>query len=380
MPQHPAQRAGVAGRKSVEKRAGGTEQMTLFFLRRMPQQAGRQHGREGQRHDGRNDNGHRQGDGEFAEQPPHHIAHEQQRNEHGDEREGEGDDGEADLPRALERGGERPLAGFDVARDVFDHHDGVVHHEAGGDGQRHEGEGVDRKAEQIHRAESAHQRQRHCGSRNEGGAHAAQEHEDHQHHQQHGQQQLELHVGNGRADGHGAVGQHRELRGGGKLRLQAGQQLVNRIDHGDDIGARLALHVDHNAGLAVDQRGLPGVFGARADGGHVAQPHRRAAGVGDDHVAVLLRRLQLVVGVDAERLLAAADAALGAVDVRPGNRGANAVERQPQRGQRRAVDRHANGGFMSARERDQAHARHLRELLAQARIGQVVQGGERQRG
>ncbi len=31
----------------------------------------------------------------------------------------------------------RPAASrlFDIARDVLDHHDGVIHHEAGGDGQ-----------------------------------------------------------------------------------------------------------------------------------------------------------------------------------------------------------------------------------------------------
>ena len=27
---------------------------------------------------------------------------------------------------------------FDVARDVFDHHDGVVHHESGGNRERHQ--------------------------------------------------------------------------------------------------------------------------------------------------------------------------------------------------------------------------------------------------
>ena len=30
------------------------------------------------------------------------------------------------------------LALLHVARDVLDHHDGVVHHEAGGDGERHQ--------------------------------------------------------------------------------------------------------------------------------------------------------------------------------------------------------------------------------------------------
>ena len=46
-------------------------------------------------------------DGEFAEQPPDHAAHEQQRDEHGDQREADREDGEADLARALQRRLER---------------------------------------------------------------------------------------------------------------------------------------------------------------------------------------------------------------------------------------------------------------------------------
>ena len=44
---------------------------------------------------------------------------------------------------ALQRGLQRRLALLDVAGDVLDHHDGVVDHEAGGDGQRHQGQVVD---------------------------------------------------------------------------------------------------------------------------------------------------------------------------------------------------------------------------------------------
>src|SRR5256885_508987 len=46
--------------------------------------------------------------------------------------------GEADLFGAFERGLERRFAEFDVAGDVFNHDDGIVDDEAGGDRQRHE--------------------------------------------------------------------------------------------------------------------------------------------------------------------------------------------------------------------------------------------------
>ena len=46
--------------------------------------------------------------------------------------------GEADLLAPFKRRLHRAHALFQVARDVLDHHDRVVHHEAGGDGQRHQ--------------------------------------------------------------------------------------------------------------------------------------------------------------------------------------------------------------------------------------------------
>src|ERR1051326_1584554 len=58
-------------------------------------------------------------------------------------------------PRQAPRSGIH--AGFDIARDVLDHDDGVVDHEAGGDGQRHQRKIVEREAEQIHGAEGADQ-------------------------------------------------------------------------------------------------------------------------------------------------------------------------------------------------------------------------------
>ena len=79
-------------------------------------------------------------------------------------------------------------------RDVLDHHDGVVDHEAGGDGERHQREVVERVAEQIHHGEGADQRKRDGHAGNDGGAQAAQEEKDHHDHQADGQHQLKLHV------------------------------------------------------------------------------------------------------------------------------------------------------------------------------------------
>ena len=58
---------------------------------------------------------------------------------------------------------------FDVARDVLDYHDGVIDHKAGGDGQRHQRQVIDRKAKEIHGGKGADQRQRHRDRRNDRG-------------------------------------------------------------------------------------------------------------------------------------------------------------------------------------------------------------------
>ena len=84
---------------------------------------------------------------------------------------------------ALERRLERLLALLDVARDVLDHHDGVVDDEAGRDGQRHQRQVVEAVAEQLHHAEGADQRQRHGDAGDDGGAQAAQEQVDDRDHQ-----------------------------------------------------------------------------------------------------------------------------------------------------------------------------------------------------
>ena len=57
---------------------------------------------------------------------------------------------------------------FDIARDVFDHHDRVVDHEAGRDRQRHQRQVVEAVAEQVHHAEGADERQRDGDARNDG--------------------------------------------------------------------------------------------------------------------------------------------------------------------------------------------------------------------
>ena len=104
-----------------------------------------------------------------------------------------------------------------IARDVFDHHDGVVHHEAGGDGERHQREVVEAVAERVHRREGADQRERHGDAGNDGGVETSQKQEDHHDHQPDGQHQFEFNVIDRGLDRGGQIGK------GGDLDADAGR-------------------------------------------------------------------------------------------------------------------------------------------------------------
>ena len=114
------------------------------------------------------------------------------------------------------------IALLDVARDVLDHDDGVVDHEAGGDGQRHQREVVQAEPQQVHHrraCRSATAAPTGSGSRWPAGCAGT------------GRSpcttrttasaELELDVVHRGADGVGAVGQHRDVDGGRQRRLAA---------------------------------------------------------------------------------------------------------------------------------------------------------------
>ena len=99
------------------------------------------------------------------------------------------DDGEADLPRALDGGQQRRLAEFHAPHDVFQHDDGVVHHESDGEHRAQQRQRVDGVAQRRHDQEGGDDRHRNGHRGNERGPHRAEEREDDdQHHdQRHGQ-------------------------------------------------------------------------------------------------------------------------------------------------------------------------------------------------
>src|SRR6266850_1466094 len=153
--QDKLQGAAVESDDGVKSIFGLAIEPALLLLFVLSKELGTHHGSEGEGDKGGNEDGDGQSDGKFTEEPADDIAHKEKRNEHGNERDGKRNDGEADLFGTLQRGLQRRFALFDIAADIFDHDDGVVDDEAGGNGEGHERKIVQAVAEKIHHREGA---------------------------------------------------------------------------------------------------------------------------------------------------------------------------------------------------------------------------------
>ena len=83
--EYELQRASVKRNDSFEDALRGTIEAALLFGRRVAQQARGHHRSERQGNERREDDGHRERHRKLAEEPACDIAHEQQRNQHGDQ-------------------------------------------------------------------------------------------------------------------------------------------------------------------------------------------------------------------------------------------------------------------------------------------------------
>src|SRR5712672_1193610 len=136
MAQDPAEADVVGAQETIEdafRKTVGTAMMTCVAL----QEQGAHHRRRSQGNEERNANGYAEHDGEFAKETSDDTAHHQDGDKDSNERGAHGKNGEADLTGAFNGGFPRAHAGFDVAGDVFDDHDGVVDDETRSEGQSH---------------------------------------------------------------------------------------------------------------------------------------------------------------------------------------------------------------------------------------------------
>ena len=163
----------------------------------------------------------------------------------------------------------------------------------------------------------------------------------------------------------------------GRQRLaQRRQYAFDAVDHLDDVRAGLALNVDDQRRRRVHPGLEAGVLGRDLDPRDVGQPDRRAVAVGDDRVRVILRVADLIVGVDRRGLRRPVEISLRRVDVEIGDRRAQIVEIDAERRKRERIDVDADGGPLSAGNRDQSDAGKLRQFRHETGLDDVLDLGQ----
>src|SRR5205085_3392490 len=96
---------------------------------------------------------------------------------------------------------------------------------------------------------------------------------------------------------------------------ELGQQRFHAVGRLNDVRARLPLDVEDYGGFAADPAGEPHVLDVVDYFADVAQPHRPAILVGDDHRTIIRGGKNLIVGADGVRLTLAVEAAFRRIDV-----------------------------------------------------------------
>ena len=372
MLQHPLQRFAVSALNRHQQAANPALARRLVGLAAFQQPAAH-HRRQGQRDRQRNANRHRQGNGEFAQQPSRQAAHQQQRQEHCHQRQAHRQHGKTDFPAPLQRRLQRLHAGFQMAGNIFQHHDGVIDHEAGSDSQRHQRQVVKAEAAQVHGGKGADQRNRNRHRRDQRRAPRAEEEEDHEDHQRHRDDQRLLHFLQRGADGRRAVLGDLQIDRGrdGALQLrQAGANAVHRLD---DIGFRQLADHQQNRRFGVSHPGVAHVLHRIGDVGDVAEAHRRSVVVVHDQRLVFGRGFQLVVGRHLPAVGGIFQRPLRFTYVGVADGGAHRVQRYALVKQRLRVEVDAHRGQRTAADVHVADAVNLGNGLRQLGRGEVVQ-------
>ena len=262
--------------------------------------------------------------------------------------------------------------------DVFDHDDGVVHHEADGNRDGHERQIVEAVTEQIHDPDGAGQGQRHGDIGDERGPEAAQKQEDDHHDEGDADQQGKFHVMDRRADGGAAVVEHANFHAGRHPAFQLRQHGANAVESFDHIGPGLFLDDDQNGVIGPGPTTEHAVFHPFDRLTEGIEPERDVAALLEDDLLIGFGVGQLAVDDNGVRDLRAVEAADGEVHIRLAQQGADILQTDIGRGQRAGIHLHADGGFFGTADGGLADAIHLVQLLAEDFIGKFKNLGLRQ--
>lgn len=136
VPQTPVESVSVGIQYCLETALEIATEPVFIGVIFMFQIAAAQHRHQRQRDCRRHQNRQRYNGSEFMEHQADHAGHEENGNEYCHQRNRNRQNREADFARTLERRTHRVHALLDVAHDIFQHDDGIIDHQADGNGDR----------------------------------------------------------------------------------------------------------------------------------------------------------------------------------------------------------------------------------------------------
>ena len=263
--------------------------------------------------------------------------------------------------------------------DVLEHHDRIVDDEADREREGHQRQVVEAEPEQVHHREGGDQRHRQGQAGNDRRRQVAEEQEDHQHDEDDREHQRELHVVHGVANRQRLVGADVELGRGRHLFEERRQHPLDLVHDRDHVGARLALHRQVDAAVALVPRHLLVDLDAVVDVRNLVETDRVAVAVGDDALPEGRGPHQLPVRLQDERVVVAVDGAGREIDVGIGDRGRHLVDPDRVGGQLLRVHVDAHRVLHRRVDADGGNTAHHRQALGQDGLGELVEHGQGQR-
>ena len=200
---------------------------------------------------------------------------------------------------------------LDVANDIFQHHDGVIDHDAHGKRQRQQGHIVQGEIHHAEQGEGGDDRSRDCYRRDDHGAHIADKQHHHEARQQAAKQKMFLERCNGSFDECGVIAN--DLNGDSRRQraLELGDLGFGGVNHLQRVGAGLPADIEHHGFFAADHVPGGGIGEAVFDAPHVADANGRVVDIGDDDVVEKIGGFDAAERAHAHLRRAAPDGAAG---------------------------------------------------------------------
>ena len=263
-----------------------------------------------------------------------------------------------------------------MALHVFNDHNGIVHHQSGGQGDAEQRQGIDREAEQLGEDESSDQRNRNGDRGNNSAAPALEEKKDHHDHDQDGLGQRLQHLLDRFAHGARGIEGHLVLQAHGKAPGQLFHGGLDVAAHLQGVGVGELQHAQAHGVLAVIAKLSAVAFGAQFGAAHIAQLNQRTTVFRALHhdMVELLGIAQTAHGAHADLVVLAGRRGLlphlarRHLDVLLAQGAAHVAGGEVARGQLHRVQPEPHGIFALAENDHVAHALHPLQRVAHVQV------------